>query len=58
MQLNEVARYRVTPVRAMGLVLAASVIVLGSTLLSQYAGGLKPCVLASTSGSPTPPLSS
>lgn len=44
-QLNEVARNRVTPVRAMGLVLAASVIVLGSALLSQYAGGLKPCVL-------------
>jgi len=41
----ELTRQWVTPVRAIGLVLAASVVVLGSALLSQYVGGLKPCVL-------------
>lgn len=37
--------YRLTPARAVGLVLAASVAVLGTALLSQYVGGLRPCVL-------------
>jgi len=38
-------RRRVTPVHAFGLVLAASVAVLGTALFSQYVGGLQPCVL-------------
>lgn len=41
----ELALQWITPVRAIGLVLAASVIVLGSALFSQYVGGLQPCVL-------------
>ncbi len=42
---NEPVWYRVTPARAVGLVLAASIVVLGTALLSQYVGGLRPCVL-------------
>ena len=42
---NELAWYRVTPARALGLVLAASIVVLGAALLSQYVGGLRPCIL-------------
>jgi disulfide bond formation protein DsbB len=34
-----------TPARAIGLVLVASAGVLGTALLSQYVGGLQPCVL-------------
>jgi len=41
----ELTRQWVTPARAVGLVLAASIVVLGAALVSQYAGGLKPCVL-------------
>ena len=37
--------YQVTPARSVGLVLAASIAVLGAALLSQYVGGLRPCVL-------------
>jgi disulfide bond formation protein DsbB len=40
-----VALYWVTPAHAVGLVLAVSIVVLGSALLSQYAGGLQPCIL-------------
>ena len=36
---------RVTPPRAACLIVGASVVVLGAALLSQYLGGLKPCVL-------------
>jgi len=43
--LTELARLAVSPVRALALVLAASVIVLGSALASQYIGGLRPCIL-------------
>ncbi len=42
---NEPAWLRVTPARAVGLVLAASIAVLGTALLSQYVGGLQPCIL-------------
>jgi disulfide bond formation protein DsbB len=42
---NEPAWYRLTPARAVSLVLAASIAVLGAALLSQYVGGLRPCVL-------------
>jgi disulfide bond formation protein DsbB len=35
----------ITPSRAIGLVFAASIAVLGTALLSQYVGGLEPCVL-------------
>lgn len=35
----------ITPSRATGLVFTASVAVLGAALLSQYVGGLEPCVL-------------
>ena len=45
LQVNDTALYWLTPARAVGLVLVASVIVLGSALLSQYVGGLQPCVL-------------
>lgn len=41
----ELAQQWITPARAVGLVLAASVVVLGSALLSQYVGGLQPCIL-------------
>ena len=36
---------QITPAHAAGAVLAASIIVLGSALLSQYVGGLQPCRL-------------
>lgn len=42
---HEIAPRWLTPARALGAVLAASIIVLGTALLSQYAGGLQPCVL-------------
>jgi disulfide bond formation protein DsbB len=35
----------VTPSRAIGLIFAASILVLGAALLSQYVGGLEPCIL-------------
>ena len=41
----ELTQQWVTPARAVGLVFAASAIALGSALLSQYVGGLQPCVL-------------
>ncbi len=41
----ELTQQWLTSARAMGLVFAASVIVLGAALLSQYVGGLQPCVL-------------
>lgn len=41
----ELTQQWITPARAVGLVLVASVIVLGSALLSQYVGGLQPCIL-------------
>ena len=42
---NELARFRVTPARAISVVLAASILVLGTALFSQYVGGLQPCAL-------------
>lgn len=42
---NARAASRVTPARAASLVLVASIAILGSALLSQYVGGLKPCSL-------------
>jgi disulfide bond formation protein DsbB len=42
---RKLARYRVTPVLAVSLMLIASIIALGTALLSQYVGGLQPCVL-------------
>jgi len=44
-RLNVLVRYWATPTRALALVLAASVVVLGSALASQYIGGLRPCIL-------------
>ncbi len=41
----EIVEREVTPVRAAWVVLLASATVLGAALLSQYLGGLKPCVL-------------
>ena len=41
----EIAEREVTPARAASVVLLASATVLGAALLSQYLGGLKPCVL-------------
>lgn len=35
----------ITPSRAIGMIFAASIIVLGTALLSQYVGGLEPCIL-------------
>jgi disulfide bond formation protein DsbB len=35
----------ITPPRAIGLIFAVSIVVLGAALLSQYVGGLEPCVL-------------
>ena len=45
MPRNQMGLYRVTPTRAVGLVLVASSGALGTALLSQYVGGLQPCVL-------------
>ena len=42
---HEAWRYLDAPPRALALVLAVSVVVLGAALLSQYVGGLRPCVL-------------
>jgi disulfide bond formation protein DsbB len=42
---RELASIRITTVGAVGVVLAASILVLGTALLSQYVGGLQPCVL-------------
>lgn len=39
------AQNRVTPLGAVGLVLVASVLILGAALYSQYVVGLRPCVL-------------
>ncbi len=41
----ELAGISLTPTRALWGVCAASVVVLGAALLSQYVGGLQPCVL-------------
>lgn len=41
----ETVEREVSPARAAWVVLVASITVLGAALLSQYVGGLKPCVL-------------